>query len=46
VKATFFSKYADKEALRMLQEPVKPVHAPAGLVQLQMRSESREEVEA
>ena len=27
-------------------EPVKPVHAPAGLVQLQVRSEAREEVGA
>lgn len=35
VKATFSSRYEDAEALRMLDEPVKAVHAPAGLVQLQ-----------
>jgi hopanoid biosynthesis associated radical SAM protein HpnH len=46
VKATLFSKYPDREALRQLDEPVKPVHAPAGLVQLQVRSEAREEVGA
>jgi hypothetical protein len=46
VKATFFSKYQDSEALRMLDEQVKPVHAPAGLVQLHVKSETREEVEA
>jgi hopanoid biosynthesis associated radical SAM protein HpnH len=38
VKATLFSKYPDQAALRMLDEPVKPVHAPAGLVQLQMKT--------
>ena len=41
----FFSKYPDPEALRMLDEEVKPVHAPAGLVQVQPAS-SREEVGA
>ncbi len=46
VKATLFSRYPDREALRQLDEPVKPVHAPAGLVQLQVRSEAPEEVEA
>jgi hopanoid biosynthesis associated radical SAM protein HpnH len=45
VKA-WFSKYPDPAALRMLDEPVKPVHAPAGLVQLRMNSEATEEVEA
>ena len=44
VKATFSSRYADPEALRMLDEPVKPVHAPAGLVQLEVRA--KEQVEA
>jgi hopanoid biosynthesis associated radical SAM protein HpnH len=29
-----FARYPDAEAARLLQEPVKPVHAPAGLVQL------------
>jgi hopanoid biosynthesis associated radical SAM protein HpnH len=43
-KATLFGKYPDAEALRMLNEPVKPVHAPAGLVQLNMKA--KEEVRA
>jgi hopanoid biosynthesis associated radical SAM protein HpnH len=46
VKATFFNRYPDAEALRMLNEPVKPVHAPAGLVQLTVGSGAAEEVEA
>jgi len=46
VKGTLFTKYPDAAALRMLDEPVKPVHAPAGLVQLQMSSADAEEVEA
>jgi hypothetical protein len=41
----FFRKYPDPEALRMLDEEIKPVHAPAGLVQLQTTN-SREEVGA
>ncbi|HEY3826416.1 MAG TPA: adenosyl-hopene transferase HpnH [Bryobacteraceae bacterium] len=41
-----FSKYPDRAALRLLDEPVKPVHAPAGLVQLSMKADAREEVEA
>jgi hypothetical protein len=41
----WFSKYEDPDALRMLEEPVKPVHAPAGLVQLQMDTGAHEEVE-
>jgi hopanoid biosynthesis associated radical SAM protein HpnH len=41
----WFSKYEDPDALRMLDEPVKPVHAPAGLVQLQMSDGAHEEVE-
>jgi hopanoid biosynthesis associated radical SAM protein HpnH len=40
----WFSKYPDPAALRMLDEPVKPVHAPAGLVQLKINTEA--EVEA
>jgi hypothetical protein len=44
VKATF-SRYRDSEALRILEEPVKAVHAPAGLVQLTMKHEAAEEVE-
>jgi hopanoid biosynthesis associated radical SAM protein HpnH len=46
VKGTLFTRYRDPEALQMLREPVKPVHAPAGLVQLSVETESREEVEA
>ena len=46
VRATFFSKYPDAEALRMLDEPVKGVHAPAGLIQLTMNQQVAEEVEA
>ena len=46
VKATFFSRYPDPEALRMLDEPVAPVHAPAGLVQISAGSEEAEEVGA
>jgi hopanoid biosynthesis associated radical SAM protein HpnH len=34
-----FSKYPDAEAMRMLEEPVKSVHAPAGLVQLTMKDQ-------
>ena len=45
VKGTLFTNYPDAEALRMLDEPVKPVHAPAGLVQLTVNAEA-EEVEA
>ena len=46
VKATFFHTYPDAEALKMLDEPVKPVHAQAGLVQLTLKQPDREEVEA
>jgi hopanoid biosynthesis associated radical SAM protein HpnH len=46
VKTMLFSKYEDAEALRMLDEPVKPVHAPAGLVQIHVHQEDAEEVEA
>ncbi len=46
VKGTFFTRYRDAEALKMLDEPAKPVHAPAGLVQLKVNAETPEEVEA
>jgi hopanoid biosynthesis associated radical SAM protein HpnH len=46
VKTMLFSKYEDAEALRMLDEPVQPVHAPAGLVQIHVHQEDAEEVEA
>jgi hopanoid biosynthesis associated radical SAM protein HpnH len=45
-KATFFSRYPDREALRMLDEAVAPIHAPAGLVQIAATSEAPEEVGA
>jgi hopanoid biosynthesis associated radical SAM protein HpnH len=45
VKATFFHRYPDAEALKMLDEPVKAVHAPAGLVQLKVKQTASEEVE-
>jgi hopanoid biosynthesis associated radical SAM protein HpnH len=32
-----FAKYPDPEALRMLDEEIKPVHAPAGLVEITMK---------
>jgi hopanoid biosynthesis associated radical SAM protein HpnH len=41
-----FAKYPDATALKMLDEPVKPVHAPAGLVQLTIHNEAAEQVEA
>jgi hopanoid biosynthesis associated radical SAM protein HpnH len=46
VKATFFSRYPDRAALRMLDEQVAPVHAPAGLVQIAATADAPEEVEA
>jgi hopanoid biosynthesis associated radical SAM protein HpnH len=46
IKTMVFSRYADDDALRMLEEPAKPVHAPAGLVQLSVHQEDAEEVEA
>jgi len=46
VKATFFARYPDREALKMLDEPVAPVHARAGLVQIAAGSEEAEEVGA
>jgi hopanoid biosynthesis associated radical SAM protein HpnH len=41
-----FARYRDPDAARMLEETVKPVHAPAGLVQLTIRQEAGEKVEA
>ena len=40
---TQFARYPDKEALKMLDEEIKPVHAPAGLVQLEMKVKERVE---
>lgn len=42
----FFGKYHDAEALKMLEEPVKSVHAQAGLVQIETKVTEREEVSA
>ncbi len=41
-----FAKYPDAAALKLLDEPVKPVHAPAGLVQVTIHNEAAEQVEA
>jgi hopanoid biosynthesis associated radical SAM protein HpnH len=41
-----FARYPDAAALKMLDEPVKPVRAPAGLVQVTIRNEAAEQVEA
>jgi hypothetical protein len=43
VRGTLFSKYKSAEALAALNEPMKPVHAPAGLVQLTANQHAREE---
>jgi hopanoid biosynthesis associated radical SAM protein HpnH len=43
IKAMFSSKYEDPEALQMLNEPVRPVHAPAGLVQLNVHQSAQQE---
>ncbi|MCU1327259.1 MAG: Radical domain protein [Bryobacterales bacterium] len=41
-----FSLYKDPEAARMLEQPVKSVHAQAGLVQISSKTEDHEEVSA
>src|ERR1700683_1435559 len=46
VKAVLFNRYPDADARRMLEEPIKPIHAPAGLVQIGAGSRTAEEVEA
>ena len=46
IRATFSTKYEDAAALSALEEPVRPVHAPAGLVQLSVDSEATENVGA
>ena len=45
-KATLFTKHEDEEALRMLNEPVKPVHSYNPLVQIESSSTSLEETRA
>jgi len=44
VKATFSSRYVDDEALEMLKEPAKSIHAPAGLVQIEAQDREEEAV--
>src|SRR5579883_2278942 len=46
IMGTFFAKYPDTEALRMLDEPIAPVHAPAGLVQLKTSTSAAKKEEA
>jgi hopanoid biosynthesis associated radical SAM protein HpnH len=46
VRGTLFSRYKDKAALEALNNPVKPVHARAGLVQLTKSEDVAEEVKA
>jgi hopanoid biosynthesis associated radical SAM protein HpnH len=43
VRGTLFSKYSSAEALAALDQPMKPVHAPAGLVQLSANQHAAEE---
>jgi hypothetical protein len=38
-KATLFSRYKDASALRLLDEPVRPVHALSPLVQISVQAE-------
>lgn len=46
VRGTLFSRYKDKAALEALNNPVKPVHARSGLVQLTKSEDVAEEVKA
>src|SRR5579884_3162340 len=46
IRSRLSPRYADEAALSMLNEPVKPVHSPAGLVQLNARTEETEHVGA
>jgi hopanoid biosynthesis associated radical SAM protein HpnH len=43
VRGTLFSKYPSADALAALDQPIKPVHAPAGLVQLSANQHAAEE---
>jgi hopanoid biosynthesis associated radical SAM protein HpnH len=45
-KATFFDKHDDDEALRMLNEPVKPVHSYNPLIQIDSNPTNLEETRA
>jgi hypothetical protein len=45
-KATIFTKNQDDEALRMLNEPVAPVHSYNPLVQIEAKSNKFEETRA
>ena len=44
-RATLFSSYRDKQALELLNKPVRPLQPPPGLVQLKTASKVNEEVE-
>jgi len=46
VKATFSGAYADPDALAMLNEPTKPVHAYNPLVQIEANKSQLEETRA
>ena len=46
MKATFSTSYADSDALEMLNEPVKPVHAFKPLVQIEAGKTQMEETRA
>ena len=45
-KATFFTAYKDEDALKLLNEPVRPVHAYNPLVQIENASSQLEETRA
>jgi hopanoid biosynthesis associated radical SAM protein HpnH len=46
VKATLFSRYPDRGALRLLDEPSDSAHSPAALVQIEAPSDSLQETNA
>jgi len=46
VKATLSTTYDDRDALSLLEEPTKPVHAFNPLVQIQTRDAQMEETRA
>ena len=45
-RATLFTRHADEHALKLLQEPVHPVHSYNPLVQIQEPSNQLEETSA
>ncbi len=46
IGSMLFNRYPDPEALRMLDEPARPVHAPGTLVQIGTASDELEETNA